>query len=288
MTINPQSLAESFIQIDMPVSDVVHMDTGYTDAVVDGQGMLLEHWRALPCPVGKGDPFDMRKMHADHSGCSNGYIYEQGGDITALFVGNSKQLQALDVGFVTGSTVQITVPRFYTNDRTREVVISVLDRLYLKQTTNQEHPINVIAAQLFEHNTSGMDRVKYPINAVELIVDSHGKRYYQGDDFDVSNGQIAWRGTKQPGMDPETGKGEVCSIRYRYTPYWYVSNLMHEIRVVRSGFGTERTPMTALLQREYAFENEQNDQGQRPGSSPLANNSQRQAMAPRSGSFGPR
>jgi hypothetical protein len=283
MPLTPQDLADSFV-IEMPVHDVVHMDTGYTDAVVDGQGVLLAHWRALPCPIGKGDQFDIRKMHADHSGCSNGYIYEFAGDMTCIFVGNSKQIQALDVGFLTGSSVQISVPRYYTDDRSKEAIIAVLDRFYLKQLTATESPVNVIAAQLFEHNTSGFDRLKYPVNKVETVVDSHGIRYTEGIDFDVVSGQLKWRGTRQPGMDPETGKGEVCSVRYRYTPYWYVSNLLHEIRLVRNGDQTERTPMTAILQREYVFENEQNDQGQRP----LGNNSARQATAPRGPSFGPR
>lgn len=282
MALSPQELAQSYI-IDMPVNDVVHMDTGYTDAVVDGQGIILEHWKAMPCPVGKGDPYDVRKMHNDHSGCSNGYIYEKGGDITCLFVGNSKHLQALDVGFVTGSTVQITIPRYY-NGSDSPVVMATLDRLYLKGTLSDQTPINVIATQLFEHNTSGMDRLKYPANAVEVVIDSHGTRYYQGTDFNLGSGQLVWVGNRQPGMDPATGKGEVCSVRYQYTPYWYVSNLIHEIRVVRQGDKVERTPMTAVLQREYVFENEQNDQGLRASN----NDSPRQATAPRSGSFGTR
>lgn len=283
MPLDAQTLSDSFI-IDMPAHDTVHMDSDYTDSVVDGQGVVLEHWAALPCPIGKGDPFDVRKMHADHSGCSNGYIYAPRGDLTCIFVANSKQIQALDVGFLIGSSVQVTIPRYYTSDRSKEVVIATLDRLYLKQLDATSTPINVIAAQLFEHNTSGFDRLKYPANKVEVVVDSHGTQYSEGADFDLISGQLKWRGPRQPGMDPETGKGEVCSARYRYTPYWYVSNLLHEIRLVRNGALTERTPMTAILQREYVFENEQNDQGQRP----LGNNSARQATAPRGPSFGPR
>ncbi len=282
MALSPKDVAMSY-QIDMPVNDVVHMDVGYTDAVVDGQGVVLEHWRALPCPIGKTDPYDVRKTHPDHSGCSNGYIYEYGGDIACLFVGNSKHIQALDQGLLTGSTVQVTIPRTYLSDN-RPVVMAVLDRVYLKNKLNGETPINVICAQLFEHNTSGMDRLKYPINTVEILVDSHGKRYRQGEDFNVVSGQIAWLSNRQPGMNPETGRGEVCSIRYWYTPYWYVSNLIHEIRVLRNGPVLTRAPMTALLQREYVFENEQNDQGLRTS----GNDSPRQATAPGSGSFGAR
>ena len=283
MAIDKAALVDSFVQIEMPVNDVVQMDSSYTDAVIDGQGILLEHWRCFLCPIGKNDAFDVRSAHADHTSCSNGYLYEYGGIITALFVGNSKNLQTLDMGFITGASVQITIPRHYTNDRSKEVVMGVLDRIYLK-TVN---PLNVVAAQIFEHNASGMDRLKYPINNVEMIIDSHNRRYFQDQDFRLVNGQVAWQGINRPGMDPETGKGEVCSIRYRYTPYWYVSNLVHEIRVIRNGDSVERTPMTAILQRENVFENEQNNANSRFGADADAGN-QRQATAPRSGSFGPR
>ena len=286
MAIDNDTLAKTYLQIDMPVNDVVHLDMPYTDSVIDGQGVSFIHMRALPCPVGKTDPYDVRKVHADHSGCSNGFVYEEAGEIRCIFVGNSKQFEFMDAGLVTGSTVQVTVPRHYADQPEREVVFAIFDRLYLKQDLygDATQRIQVVAAHLFEHNVGGMDRLKYPVNVVEHLIDSHGKRYQQGTDFDILGGQIRWNGTRQPGMDPATGKGEVCSVRYRYTPYWYVNHLIHEIRVVRSGDNAVRAPMTALIQREFAFENEQNDQGQRV----VGNDDPRQATAPWSGSFGTR
>lgn len=277
MALDGSTLSESYYPIKMPENDAVHMDMGYLDGVVDGQGVVFEHWRALPCPIGKGDATDIRRVHADHSGCSNGFIYEYAGDMVCIFSGNSKNIQLLDMGLVTGSTVHLTLPRFYKDRLDSEVLVAVFDRLYLKTSKAK-----VIATELFEHNISGSDRAKYPILKVEALYDSHGKKYAEGTDFDVVGGQIVWKAMKQPGMDPTTLKGDTCSIRYHYTPYWYVNQLLHEIRVLRQADETGRAPMAVLIQREYVFENAQND---REAKNP---NDPRQAQAPRDGAFGPR
>ncbi len=274
MALTDEMAAETFYPINMGNKEAVHLDMQYIDGFVDGQGLLYEHWRAIPCPVGKEDPFDVRKVHTDHSGCSNGFIYVFAGLIVCTSTGNSKSIQALDMGLVTGSTLQITLPRFYADNPDKEVAVAIFDRLYLKDLN-----AHVVATQLFEHNIGGFDRMRYPITEVELLVDSHGKQYYQGKDFVLAEGTVKWIG-QQPGMNPSTSKGETCSIRYRYVPYWYIHHILHEIRVVRNGPDSIRAPQAALIQREYVFENEQND--------PLTPGSTRQATAPRDGSFGPR
>jgi hypothetical protein len=273
--IDKKAIVESFVPIEMPVRDAVHMDVGYLEGFVDGQGVPFEHYIALPCPIGKEDPYDVRKAHADHSGCSNGYFYEYTGTFTCAFTGNSKSIQALDPGIVTGSTVQLTLPLFYDSDTAKPVTVSIFDRLYLKHKV-----ASVIAMELFEHNISGRDRLKYPALAVENLMDAHGNKYYQGTHFNIVEGQLVWSGTNQPGMNPQTRKGEVCSVRYSYIPFWYVDRILHEIRLVREGMGVIRAPMSILVQREYFFENEQN--------SKQAKDSPRQAVAPRDGAFGPR
>lgn len=268
-------VAESFVPINMPIRDVVHADVGYLDGVIDGQGIQFEHWRAMPCPIGKEDPYDSRKVHECSIGCSNGFLYMLAGDITAVFTGNSKSIQALDTGLVTGASAQLTLPRLYDNDPTKEVAVAPFDRLFLKQNVG-----TVIATELFEHNIGGKDRLKYQAVAVEHLMDSHGKQYAQNEDFYLAGGQLEWRGTRRPAMNPETRKGEVCAIRYRYIPFWYIDRLLHEIRILRNGYGVERAPMSVLIQREYFFESEQNNRN--------APQSARQAVAPRDGSFGPR
>jgi hypothetical protein len=127
----------------------------------------------------------------------------------------------------------------------------------------------------------------------------------QGEDFSIEAGLLKWAEGKQPAnLRSEAGTGVICSIRYRYRPYWYVKDLPHEIRVtqledpVTGVRRTVRMPQQALLQREYVFENQSNDPASKQNQDPnaivsgiaasLGKSNLRQIMAPRNGGFGPR
>lgn len=272
MTIDSRTIADSYVDISMPTNEAVHMDVDYLDSFVDGQGVVFEHYRALPCPIGRKDPNDSRYVH-NHDGCSHGFIYEKAGEIVCSFGSNSKDIRSLDMGLVTGSTAQLTLALFYRDNPQRPVSVAWGDRFYLKSKVG-----TVIATEMFEHSITGKERLKYPVVRVETLIDSRGNRYHEGQDFRVENGQLVWNGTNQPGMDPKTRRGETCSVRYQHVPFWYVDRILHEIRLLRQGDDVVRAPMSVLVQREHFFENEQNTKGE----------SSRQVLAPRDGAFGPR
>ena len=54
-------------------------------------------------------------------------------------------------------------------------------------------------------------------------------------------------------------------IRYRYTPFFYVKDLLHEVRITQETNPEtyerkfERCPYSVLIQREYMFFNQQVD-----------------------------
>jgi hypothetical protein len=78
----------------------------------------------------------------------------------------------------------------------------------------------------------------------------------------------------------------VCSVHFSYRPFWYVKNLIHEVRVAQTEdeFGNrtvQRMPQSCVLQREYFFEKEQRD-------SQAADPEGRQKPGPGDGGFGPR
>ncbi len=139
--------------------------------------------------------------------------------------------------------------------------------------------------ETFLHHVTGRDRISFPVLCVTDLVDSTGARYEEGVDFDVEDGQIVWTGARRPGIDPQTMKGRVCSVRYTYKPFWYVKNLIHEVRVAQiedfeGNRHVERMPQSAVLQREYQFQKEQNDA--------LTADSARKKPGPDDGGFGPR
>lgn len=279
--LDDKALQESF-RLGPINEEAIQMDVQAFDKLLKGHGVCFKHYRALPCPVGLGDRYDIRHTHDDHSGCSNGFIYVYAGDVVCSFTGNSRQAQILDLGMLTGSTVQVTVPRFYMGSE-REVLLAPYDRLYLA-----DNKAKVIATQRFEHHITGYDRMEFPVEEVELIVDSDG-RVYESGDFEVTKGQVHWLGNNQPGVDPATQKGQVCSIRYHYTPFYYVERLLHEVRQIQSydpstgQTGTVRMPYAAVLQRENYFQGSSKRDEQAPNP-----NSMRQPPSPRSGMFGAR
>jgi hypothetical protein len=269
----------SIYTTDLPHA-AISFDVEAFDAALRSQGVTFVHWRAMRCPVGMTDEFDQRRPHEDHSGCSNGFLYTRAGDITCLFTGNSTQAQITEIGVMDGSTVSITLPRFYDDTQT-PVYIAPFDRLYLN-----EELIVVPDWQLFRTNGQ-RDKLNFPVVVVQDLVDSKHRSYFQPD-FEVRQGEINWLTQNRPGLDPVTGKGLVCSVRYCYRPYWYVKSLIHEVRVSQAENiytgerQIQRMPQAAVLQREYVFEKADRDElAQDP-------NDPRQVRAPDGPRFGPR
>jgi len=268
----------------------VSFDAEAFDQAVRSHGVRLVHYTALRSPVGMTDLDDNRRPLPDHSGSSNGFLYTKAGVIRALFLGNSNRPDLRDIGFVDGASSTVTFPRSY-EDGT-EFYLAPFDRFYL-----EEESIVVPTWQLTRANASGIERLSFPAVSVEQLVDSRGDFYRQEQDFCVKNGQVVWLdGGRRPMPDLETGRDAVIGIRYRYRPFWYCARMLHEIRVaqveslVNDDRRLIRMPQQALLNREFLFLNEnQDDQAIRnpklPDSGPT---SPRQAVEPEDGGFGPR
>jgi len=264
--------------------DLVSFDTDAFDVAISGHGIHFLHYRAMRCPIGMTSTTDIRKSHDNHAGCSHGFIYTLGGQITAVFTGNQSSDRQVAPGFVNEGSAQLTTPRFY-NETQTPFYATKYDRLYL-----MEPGIFVTNWELFECSVSGRDRVSFPIEFVIDLVDSDGNRYHLGVDFAIDRGAIVWGSGRRP-LAPISGeKGQVCAVRYLYRPYWYVTHLIHEVRVARGEMvdgssAVQRMPMSLAIQREYLFESEAAPvQGE--ALSPPPN--PRQAPAPRQGTFSPR
>ena len=228
------------------------------DRDIAARGVQLCHYKHIPCPVGLVSRDDLRRPHADHAGCQNGFLFIFAGPVTCLFSGNSKHNEYLDTGILANSTVQATFPRTY-DGTNQAVIVAPRDRLFLA-----EESIVVVQTEKVVYSGSGIDRVKYPIVCVEILIDSQNKSYTQDQDFTIQNGNIVW-GPNSPGLEFNTGAGRVYTIRYLYRPYYIVDMLSHEIRVAAKWNATlgvkEVVPMpyAASLVREYAARTAEND-----------------------------
>lgn len=260
--------------------EALGLDVDAFDKFIKDQGVPLDHYKAVACPIGMIDSLDVRSPHHEHANCSNGYIYKFAGTVTATFTNNSAITSLGEVGLIDGSVVNVTFPRFYDNCTDKHVYIQLYDRFYVKDCA-----VLVPNTQKIEAHITGIDKLTYMAEKVEYVIDAHNKEY-SNSDFNIVNGRIEWSGDNRPGFNPDINKGVIYSIRYLYTPFFYASRLIHEVRIInRSDFKTGsrthfRAPYAALLSREYYMYKEERSEN--------LEDSRRDLPSPRDSVFGPR
>lgn len=258
----------------------VRFDIPAFDAFIKNNGVILEHFKALPCPLGAVDLLDSRSPHHEHGQCSNGYLYYCAGTVTATFTNNSAISSLGEIGILDGSVVNVTFPRFYDDKPDKQVYIQLYDRFFIKGCE-----VLVPNSQKVEAHLTGTDKMTYIVKQVEKVVDSSNKEYFDGD-FQVVDGNIVWQRQNRPGFDLNVNKGTIYSIRYLYSPFFYASRIIHEVRVAAgsdfmSGEKTiNRVPYAVLLSREYYLHKQEKDD--------QIEDSRRDLISPRDSVFGPR
>jgi hypothetical protein len=249
------------IQFPAPISVAFDLQAFLNN--IKAHGLRFVHWRAMRNPIGMVDMDDTRRPDAEAPAAYNGMFYIKAGTVTALCLGNTKEVKSSEGGLVDASTAQFT-PLCSYEDTKDQVFLAPFDRLYL-----EEESVLVSRHELVEANITGKDRPKFPAAKILDCIDAHGNYYKQGTDFELtSDGIIVW-GDRQPGQNVSNGKGVIYSIRYVYRPYWYVARLLHEIRIIQQTNPvtgkrtTKQAPQSALVHREFVFENQAAGSGTR-------------------------
>ncbi len=227
---------------------------------VVGLGVEFLHYKGMVSPIGMKDRGDYRRSDGVDTITSNGMIYSLAGRFTATMTDNSKTRERQSGSVLDASESRLVMPRFYNNlglaDGNR-IYLSPGDRIYVADPT-----VDVLVS-----NTQKMDYLPdqdnvpmFPIVEMETtLVDSRGLEYMEDIDYSItSNGNIRWvTGGRNPGIDPDTRKGRVYSIRYLYSAFWYITILLKEVRVTNVTEGGVRTPSRmpyyAMVQREYIY-----------------------------------
>lgn len=232
----------------------VSFDKDAFDHLIRSQGVKMVHYRAIPDPRGLSSRGDTHGAGTVRQSI-DGYIYKEAGEITSFFSSNSNSPKAAESSVLEHATAYITAPDYYDDKPDCPVLFSPWDRLFLKDIE-----IRVVTSQEIEASQTGIDILQFPATCVEHLIDSHGIEYTEGKDFKITaEGHIEWISQNRPGFDPEIGRGRVYAIRFRYTPFFVVDRLLHEIRVSqvtnpRTGQRTlERMPYQIQVVREYVF-----------------------------------
>ncbi len=273
---------------DTPLTgEAIYQSLQAFDANIRASGIKMKHFTALPCPVGRISKDDsLNKIHNDHSGCFNGHIYQFAGVVAMLFTGNGRHPRYEEGQTLAGSNVQATVPTTY-DDSNVPVIVAPWDLFRF-----DEPPYSVPQWEMVDSHEGGRDRLKYPAVSVLRVMDNRGLSYTSADyRVDAETGELVWTGQHRPGIDPDTGKGRLNSVRYTYNPFYYCSGLNHEVRILPVVDPTtgERSmaqaPRTISLERETTFHSAEQDP-ESFAKTPIAK--VRQSRPARNGSFGPK
>ncbi len=235
------------------------------DSFVTGLGVEFFHYKAMPSPIGKNDRGDYRRSDGVDTITSNGMIYTCAGKFTATMTDNTREEKRGGAGILDQSESKLVMPRFYNKDGG----LSNGDRIYLMPgdriyVADPNVDVKVSNAQWVDYVPDGSDIPMFPIVQMEVpIVDSRNIMYVEGVDFSITkDGNICWlAGAKSPGVDPNTGKGRIYSVRYLYKAYWYITQLPKEVRITNvTDQGGNRVPERAayhaIAQREYIYHNQ--------------------------------
>src|SRR5579863_3306138 len=193
------------------------------DVFSAGLGVEYMHYKAMPSPIGKKDKGDYRRSDGVDTVTSNGLIYKCAGRFSATMTDNSHDDKRGDSGILDFSEARLVMPRFYNKNGLADgdrIYLLPGDRIYVADPTTD---VRVSNAQQMSYE-AGVDNIPmFPIVCLEMpITDSRNFEYIEGSDYCISkDGNIQWMaGGNNTGIDPDTGKGRVYSIRYLYRAYW--------------------------------------------------------------------
>lgn len=247
--------ASPFVQMSF---DLVKQDNFATSFAAE-----FIHYKAMPSPIGKNDRGDYRRNDGVDTITSNGMIYRCSGKFSATMTDNERSKGKTDGGVTDPSQGRLVMPRFYNKDGLSDgdrIYLAPGDRLYV---ADPDADVKVSNYHEMDYEV-GVDNVPmFPIEKLDgPIVDSKNIEYNCGVDFKItSTGNIRWiDGGRNPGIDPDTGKGRIYSVRYLYRAYWYVLTLPKEVRITNVTTGgvrsPERMPYHAVIVREYIYHNQ--------------------------------
>lgn len=252
-TINPFS---PFIQQSLDLKKI--------DQQAVSSGVEFTHWKAMPSPLGLKDRGDYRRSDGVDQITSNGMIYTCAGKFSATMVSNDQSKKWSDGGESDPSMARLIMPRFYNKSDDGEqangdrIYIAPGDRVYVADPTTD---VLVSNYHKMDYDPQSDNVPMFPIVKCEVpIVDSLNISYICGVDYQVTPaGNVRWiAGGRNPGIDPDTGKGRVYSVRYLYKAYYYIVAIPKEIRLTgvtdENGVrNAERMPFHASIVREYIF-----------------------------------
>lgn len=222
------------------------------DQLAQNRGIRFIHKMAAPCPNMK-NLLD-NNHEPDCPFCDGSQIlYIQEKEIWGTFSNNTLEKMFEVQGVWEIGTAVITFPTEYPD--AEQADFNVFDKLECP-----DFQIRLSDLKEYEDNGSLQTSTKYPIIKIfdmSSVVSGVLKKYVQGVDFNIVNGNIQWVSGNQPKYNDVEEMGEVLSITYSASPVYNVLQTLHEIRATQqliNGVKTaKRLPQQILVKRDFLF-----------------------------------
>lgn len=195
-----------------PLFGKVNIDANAFDNLILAQGVRIRIFRSVMCPnikdIATGD------HEIDCALCLGSQFLDRSPlETRAVIQSVQSQTEHLIEGLYDGNTISITLPAGVEAQYFTMIELMDFTELYNQRVSRQHGQTDIM---------------KYPAIHVNLMIDKHGREYFQGSDFDLDlNGNVCWRTNKGP--LPET----IYSIHYETKVRYRTIRSMHTNR-----FGT--------------------------------------------------
>ena len=221
-----------------------------------GQGIKMRMARAAPCPnvkdvQGTSHPPDCEL-------CVNGYRYYGEQRFTGAFLNNNNTISFEVQGSVLSDIAQVIVPTADLDGR--PIDANFFDVIKVENSQARYW-------QRVEASQSGIDKLRFPANQVEILYDAE-REYVPGVDFVVNPaGRIEWRSNNRPGFDVVLGHGSIYGIVFYAAPIFTILQIPVYIQEIPTqgpdGPGTPnvmaRLPYVVTVRREFIAESSKQD-----------------------------
>ena len=220
------------------------------DQLAENRGIRFIHRVAAPCPNMKSL---VDNNHAPECPFCDGsqILYVQDKEIFGIFTNNQLEKMFEVQGVWEIGTAVITFPTEYADGTQAD--FNVFDKVECPD-------FQIRLSDLKEYDGSGTTGVKYPIAHVHdlsAVVNGALRKYMQGTDFNIVNGNIEWVSGLEPTYNSIEEMGEVLSITYSANPVYNVLQTLHELRVTQQMVNgqkiAKRLPQQVLVKRDFLF-----------------------------------
>lgn len=235
----PEDITNEILDFGSPWASVIP-DNDATNNFISGLGIIFNHYVAIPNVIYESNIGDLRRIFPEElpnavvgqkfDFIENGFLYKYAGQVWGIFQGNNKRFDHIASGLYTKAGAMCTMNRYYRKSN-KYASFAEYDKLIPCVSGEHFFSVNWEKTQV---SLTGINRLQFLATAIEYIIDSAGRMYEEGQDFELFKGDIKWLNkpnSDRPGIDPGTGRGRIIAVRYKYKPSFYVQTLAHDIRM---------------------------------------------------------